>query len=145
MKKPLWKCPKCERTFANPNQSHTCRKLGHLDDHFATRPPELRRLFDALAKAVRAYGPHEVLPEKTRISFHRRMSFISVYLRRDHLILGFVLPTRIENPRFESIQTFSPRNHLHNFRLRAIDDIDDELRGWICAAYDVGEQRHLVK
>src|SRR4051794_28187572 len=106
MQKALWRCPNCDRTFANPNQSHTCPKLGHLDDHFAKRPPELRKLFDVLAKAVRACGPSEILAEKTRIAFHRRMSFISVYPRRDHLILGFVFADRIESPRFESIQTF---------------------------------------
>ena len=143
MKNALWQCPKCERTFANANQSHTCRKLGHLDDHFAKRPPELRALFDALANAVHACGPAEVLSEKTRIAFHRRMSFISVYPRRDHLILGIVLAQRVEHPRFDSVQTFSPRNHLHNLRLRAIDEIDDDVRTWIRAAYDVGEQRHL--
>jgi hypothetical protein len=143
MKKPLWRCAKCGRTFANPNQTHTCGPLGDLDQHFVKRLPELRALFDALAKAVKACGPCEVLAEKTRIAFHRRMSFLSVYPRKDHLILGFVLAARDEHPRFESVQTFSPRNHLHNLRLRAVDEIDDDVRGWIRAAYDVGEQRHL--
>ena len=139
----MWKCDECGRTFANLNQTHTCAPLGTLDTHFAKRSPELRILFDALAKAVRACGPHEVLAEKTRISFHRRMSFISVYLRKDHLILGIVLAQRIEHPRFDSVQTFSPRNHLHNLRLRSVGEIDDDVRAWIRAAYDVGEQRHL--
>ena len=71
------------------------------------------------------------------------MSFISVYLRKDHLILGIVLAQRIEHPRFDSVQTFSPRNHLHNLRLRSAAEIDDDVRAWIRAAYDVGEQRHL--
>jgi len=31
------------------------------------------------------------------------------------------------------VQTFSPRNHLHNLRLRSIDEIDDDFRGWIRA------------
>jgi len=143
MIKPLWTCPECGRTFANLNQTHTCATLGDLDRHFARRSPELRALFDALAKAVKACGPAEVLSEKTRIAFHRRMSFLSVYPRKDHLILGFVLAERIESPRFESVQTFSPRNHLHNIRLRGISEIDDEVREWIRAAYEVGEQRHL--
>jgi len=143
--KPLWQCAECGRTFANPNQSHACRPLGSLDDHFAKRPPELRALFDALAKAVKACGPSEVLPEKTRIAFHRRMSFISVYPRRDHLFLGIVLAARDDDPRFESVQTFSPRNHLHNLRLRSVEEIDEKLRGWIRAAYEVGEQRHLTR
>jgi hypothetical protein len=143
MTKPLWKCPRCGRSFANLNQTHTCALLGDLDRHFANRPPELRALFDALTKAVLAFGPAEVLSEKTRLAFHRRMSFLSVYLRKDHLILAFVLAERIEHPRFESVQTFSPRNHVHNLRLRNISEIDEEVRDWIRAAYHVGEQRHL--
>src|ERR1043166_6698075 len=143
MRKPLWICGECGRSFANLNQTHTYAALGDLERHFAKRPPELRALFDALAQAVSACGPAEVLPEKTHIAFHRRMSFLSVYPRKDHLILGFVLAARVEHPRFESVQTFSPRNHLHSLRLRSIGEIDDELRGWIRAAYDVCEQRHL--
>ena len=143
MSKPLWTCRECGRSFANLNQTHTCAALGDLDRHFANRSPELRALFDALAEAVNACGPAEVLPEKTRIAFHRRMSFLGVYLRKDHLIVGFVLAERIEHPRFESVQTFSPRNHLHNLRLRNISEIDEEVREWIRAAYEVGEQRHL--
>jgi hypothetical protein len=143
MSEPLWKCPECSRSFANLNQTHTCAPLGDLDRHFARRPPELRALFDALAKAVSACGPSEVLSEKTRIAFHRRLSFLSVYPRKDHLILGFLLAERLDHPRFESVQTFSPRNHVHNLRLRGIAEIDDEVREWIRAAYEVGEQRHL--
>jgi hypothetical protein len=41
------------------------------------------------------------------------------------------------------VQTFSPRNHLHNLRLRSISEIDEDVRRWIRAAYEVGEQRHL--
>lgn len=143
MSKPMWTCPECGRSFANLNQTHTCAVLGDLDRHFAKRGPELRALFNALAEAVKSCGPVEVLSEKTRIAFHRRMSFLSVYPRKDHLILGFVLAERLEHPRFESVQTFSRRNHLHNFRLRGIGEMDDEFCGWIRAAYDVGEQRHL--
>ncbi|HXA18659.1 MAG TPA: DUF5655 domain-containing protein [Thermoanaerobaculia bacterium] len=143
MNKPMWRCPDCGRSFANLNQTHTCAALGDLDRHFAKRPPELRALFDALAKAVSECGPAEVLSEKTRIAFHRRMSFLSVYPRKDHLILGFVLAERLKHPRFESVQTFSPRNHVHNLRLRNVHEIDDDVRKWIRDAYEVGEQRHL--
>jgi hypothetical protein len=41
------------------------------------------------------------------------------------------------------VQTFSPRNHLHTFRLSSLADVDDELRAWLAEAYLVGEQRHL--
>jgi hypothetical protein len=41
------------------------------------------------------------------------------------------------------IETFSPRNHLHAFRLRAPAEVDEEVAAWLAEAYDVGMQRHL--
>jgi hypothetical protein len=41
------------------------------------------------------------------------------------------------------VETFSPRNHLHAFRLTRPEEIDAELRGWLAEAYSVGAQEHL--
>jgi hypothetical protein len=54
-----------------------------------------------------------------------------------------VLARRIDNPRFHRIETYSPRNVLHAFRLTAPEDVDDEFREWLVEAYHVGEQPHL--
>ena len=143
MTSPLWRCPECRRTFANRNQSHSCGTLQALDAHFASRPAEIRAIFDAFAAAVRACGPVEILAEKTRIAFHVRMSFAAVMPRRDHLLGHFVFAMRVESPRFTKVESYSPHNHLHAFRLTSVHEIDDEFRRWICDAYRVGEQRHL--
>jgi hypothetical protein len=93
--------------------------------------------------ALRAIGPFRVLPQKTRIAFRVRMSFAQVTPRRAWLDGHVVLARRLENPRFRRIETFSPRNHLHAFRLVTLGDVDAEFRGWLAEAYLVGEQRHL--
>jgi uncharacterized protein DUF5655 len=95
--------------------------------------------------AIRDIGPVEVLPEKTRIAFHVRMSFAQVTPRRAWLDGHLVLARRVESARFRSIQTFSPRNHLHTFRLETLADIDAEFRTWLAEAYAVGQQKHLAK
>jgi hypothetical protein len=138
----LWQCPECERWFANRNQSHACGRHD-LEHHFAGKPPEVRALFDAVVAEVRALGPVAVLPEKTRIAFQVRMSFAQLTPRRRWIDGHVVLSRRLESPRFRSVQTFSPRNHLHTFRLSTLADVDDELRAWLAEAYHVGEQRHL--
>ena len=140
---PLWRCQACGREFANRNQSHACGRYD-LERHFANRPPAIRTLFDAVVAAIRDIGPVEVLPEKTRIAFHVRMSFAQVTPRRSGLDGHVVLARRLESPRFLRIQTFSPRNHLHAFRLSRPEDIDEEFRKWLREAYAVGEQRHLA-
>ncbi|HUQ19798.1 MAG TPA: DUF5655 domain-containing protein [Gemmatimonadaceae bacterium] len=139
---PLWICPRCNRTFANRNQTHTCG-LHDLESHFTGKSADVRALFDAVTNAIAAIGPVEVLPEKTRIAFHVRMSFAQVTPRRNWLDGHLVLARRIEHSRFRSVQTFSPRNHLHVFRLEKLSDVDDQFRAWLAEAYAVGEQRHL--
>jgi hypothetical protein len=54
-----------------------------------------------------------------------------------------VLARRVESPRVRRIDTFSPRNHLHAFRLASVAEVDEEVAGWFAEAYEVGMQRHL--
>jgi hypothetical protein len=139
---PLWRCRKCGRRFANRNQSHTCAPLD-LAHHFADKPPLIRALYDAVLQKVRGCGPVTVLPEKTRIAFQVRMSFAQVTPRLRWLDGHVVLARRLEHPRFRKIQTFSPRNHVHEFRLASLADVDEEVAAWLREAYAVGQQRHL--
>jgi hypothetical protein len=139
---PLWTCPRCGRTFANRNQTHSCGRQA-LDDHFRNKPAEVRALYDAFVEALEALGPVEVLPEKTRIAFHVRMSFAQVTPRRRWLDGHLVMPRRHESSRFRSVQTLGPRSHVHFFRLLSPAEIDDEFRALLSEAYAAGEQRHL--
>ena len=140
---PLWSCPACRRAFANRNQSHACGRHS-LAHHFEGKPAKIRELFDAVAAVIRQIGPVRVLPEKTRIAFQVRMSFAQVTPRQQWLDGHVVLSRRLENARFRKIETFSPRNHVHAFRLSDLGEIDDEFRAWLIEAYQVGEQKHLT-
>jgi Domain of unknown function (DUF5655) len=139
----MWECPRCGRTFANRNQSHACAPLGTLDDHFSGTEPQVRAAFDAVLAVVAGLGPVEVLPERTRIALHRRMSFAAFVPRRRWLDGHVVLAERLESPRFRRVEVYSPRNVLHAFRLTGPADVDAEVAAWLTAAYAVGEQRHL--
>jgi hypothetical protein len=141
----MWSCPRCGRTFAAVNQTHTCAALGDLDRHFAGTQPLVRETFDRILAAVRRLGPVSVLPEKTRIALHVRMSFAAFTPRARWLNGHLVLARRIDSPRFRRIETYSPRNVLHAFRLTSPDEVDDELIGWLTEAYEVGQQRHLSR
>jgi Domain of unknown function (DUF5655) len=140
----MWRCPDCRRQFANRNQSHACGRYT-LASHFDDKPALVRAIFDKLLAAARKNGPVTVLPEKTRIAFQVRMSFAAFVIRRNWVDGHVVLARRLENPRFRRIETFSPRNHLHAFRIESLDEIDDEVAAWFAEAYRVGEQCHLVQ
>jgi hypothetical protein len=141
---PLWRCTECGRGFANRNQSHSCSDVS-LTSHFVGKSEEVRAVFNALAAMIKRCGPVKVLPEKTRIAFQVRMSFIAVQVRRDYLIGHFVFARRVEHPRFTRVETFSPRNHLHAFRVNGLEDLDEEFVAWVREAYAVGEQKHLTR
>lgn len=137
----LWQCQHCGRAFANTNQSHFCSNV-RLEEHFAGKPEATRELFDAFLKAVRAHGPVRVLPEKTRIAFQVRMSFAALMTRRGYLRGHLVLAERHDDRAFHSIQTISPRNHVHAFELRDASQVET-LEPFIAMAYRVGRQDHL--
>jgi endogenous inhibitor of DNA gyrase (YacG/DUF329 family) len=140
---PLWVCPRCGRAFATRNQSHACAPLGELDRHFVGTSPVVREIFERVLAAVSELGPVEVLPEKTRIAFHVRMSFAAFTPRRRWLDGHLILSRRMESQRFRRIETYSPRNVLHAFRLTSPAQVDDDFTGWLAEAYQVGQQRHL--
>ena len=140
---PLWRCPRCRRSFANRNQSHACGRYS-LAPHFAGKPKTVRDIFDKLLTVAKRNGPVTVLPEKTRIAFHVRMSFAAFVIRQNWVDGHVILARRLENPRFRRIETFSPRNHLHAFRFDKVEDVNDDVAAWFAEAYSVGEQRHLL-
>jgi hypothetical protein len=140
--RPLWWCPKCGRRFANGNQSHSCGRYD-LESHFAGKPAKLRAIFDAVLLVVRRCGPVTVLPQKTRIAFQIRMSFAQATFRARWMDGHVVLGRRLEHPRFRRIDTISPQNHVHHFRLTAASEVDVEVEAWLREAYSIGEQKHL--
>jgi hypothetical protein len=140
----LWRCSSCRREFANRNQTHTCSSHT-LSEHFAGKDPAVRQLFDALVTVLKRFGPVRVLPEKTRIAFQVRMSFAAISVRRRYLVGHFVFARRVEDPRFLRVESFSPRNHLHAFRIDTLGDLDRQFERWAREAYAVGEQKHLAR
>jgi len=138
----MWACPGCGRLFANRNQTHTCAPLGDLDRHFARASPAVRATFDCVLAAVSGFGPVTVLPERTRIALQVRMSFAAFMPRRAWLGGHLVLARRIDSPRFLRVDTYSPRNVVHTFRLTSPADVDDEFVAWLAEAYQVGAQQH---
>jgi hypothetical protein len=140
--RPLWQCPGCKRHFANRNQSHSCGRYD-LKTHFDGKPAEIRAIFDAVLDLIQSCGSVIVLPEKTRIAFQVRMSFAQLTPRLRWVDGHVVLARRMEHPRFRRIDTISPRNHVHHFRLSSLSEVDREVEQWLTESYAVGQQRHL--
>ena len=141
--RPLWICPACGRTFANVNQTHTCATLGDVEDHFARSDPVVRATFDQVLAVLADVGPLAVLPEKSRIALHVRMSFAAFMPRRHWLDGHLVLARHATHPAFRKIEMYSPRNVLHTLRLIHPDEVAG-LSALLSEAYRVGAQQHLT-
>src|SRR5919108_6010976 len=140
---PLWRCPACGQTFVTASMPHSCQVVA-LDEHFAGADPALRAVFDTLLAAARASGPVTVNATKTRITFQARMRFAGIDRpRRDHLLANFVLTRPVRSERLRRVEHVPPYYYVHRLPLRRVEDVDDEVRGWLAEAYQVGRQRHV--
>jgi hypothetical protein len=142
---PLWVCSKCGRPFANRNQSHSCVRRTRTD-FLKDKPDSAKALFDGFVRLVEECGPILMAPAKTRVGFQVKMIFASVNRLTDRALDAHViLARRFEHPRFRKIESLSPGNHVHHFRIHGPEDLDDEVRAWLREAYEVGCQKHLSK
>jgi Domain of unknown function (DUF5655) len=139
----MWTCPTCGQSFVSRNLPHSCQVVA-LDSHFAGTDPVLRAAFEAYLAAAREHGPVTVNPTKSRISFQARMRFAGVLAPRKRFLLAtFVLTRPVAGERFVKVEFIAPYYYVHYLRLRTPADVDDELRGWLSEAYEIGTQRHV--
>lgn len=92
---------------------------------------------DALLTVVSGFGNDvEVSPKKTYISLRRNRQFALIQpSTRTRVDVGIHLPDAAPTDRLEASGSFSGMVS-HRVRVTAVDEVDDELRGWLRAAYE---------
>ncbi|MDR3036264.1 MAG: DUF4287 domain-containing protein [Kitasatospora sp.] len=106
------------------------------DALYAGAKAGLRPLHDALLGQIRALGAFDIAPKKGYLSLRRRKQFAMIQPSTSSRIdLGLILPATTPTAgRLESAAKFNPL-FTHRVRITAAADLDDELRGWLAAAY----------
>src|SRR5215813_11605340 len=141
--RPLWTCPKCERQFVNSNMPHSCGKYS-VKQFLAAKSREAIALYEKFNALVHECGPVKIAPAKTRIGFQVRMIFAAVNKLSDRgLEAHVVLTRRLQSPRFKRIEELTPKCYVHHFKLESLNEMDEEVKAWLCEAYNVGTQQHL--
>ena len=105
--------------------------------------PAARRLYRAVNDAVSSAGPCSRHVTKSQIAFRRRRAFAWVWtpdrwLRPDAvapLVLSLSLPRRIRSRRWKEVVEPWPRRFMHHLELYDVDEVDDEVRGWLKEAW----------
>jgi hypothetical protein len=142
--RPLWSCLQCQRKFAKPNQWHSCGKFT-VEQYLAGKPPHIVALFDHLVELAKTCGPVIVAPTKSMVLFKARTTFAEVKAKRDRLDVQVVFQKRVANPRFTRVTVPWPGCVVHSFQVEEIDQLDDEVAGWLKQAYEMNLQKHSAK
>ena len=112
-----------------------------LDEFFAgfalSRP-----LFEVIDAAVVDLGNVERRVTKSQIAFRRRTGFAWVWIpgrylagRGAPLVLSLALSRRDTSPRWKESVEPKPGRFMHHLELCSLDDIDEEVRGWLQEAW----------
>ena len=105
------------------------------DALYAGAKARLRPLHDALLAEIRTLGAFDIAPKKGYLSLRRRKQFAMVQPTTGRIDLGLILPAATPaTGRLEPAAKFNPL-FTHRVRVTSSNDLDDELRGWLAAAY----------
>lgn len=110
-------------------------------EYFEGKEPS-RQLFDCLRDVIESLGTAEVRVTKSQVAFRRRQTFALVwipgkYLRGNSapLVPTISLHHRDSSPRWKEIVVAAPGRFTHHLELWAMGEIDDEVHGWLQAAW----------
>ena len=119
-----------------------------LDEYFCGRDPQSRELFDVVLAAIESIGPADVRATKSQVAFRRRLGFAWAWIpaqylggKRDlpPLVLAVGLHRHDDSPRWKSVVEPRPGRFTHHLEVRATDEIDDEVLGWLREAWEQAE------
>lgn len=112
------------------------------EEFFAGSPLGLAVLA-RVSELLEAVGDVRVRASTSQVAFRRRRGFAYLwrpgqYLARPtaELVLSVVLGRRAPSPRWKEVLQPAPARWMHHLEVHALQDIDDEVAGWLRAAAD---------
>jgi Domain of unknown function (DUF5655) len=136
-----WTCARCDREFGRARQAHTCVPGGTVEETFTGRAARFRPIYDAILAHLLTLGP-----------IHEDAVTVGVFLKSEHKLaevrprvrslgLALFLPRRVEDERVDRIIATVGGRVVHQLTLRAVEDVDEQLRDWLTEAYSVACER----
>ena len=117
-----------------------CVPVVSLDEWFADRPPEQREVCDAVVGHLQTLGEVDAEAAQVGILIKRERTFAELRPFRGDLRLSVILDHDVDSPRIgrRIAPTAQFRLHVLYVVLPTAADVDDEVRGWLTEAYDLG-------
>jgi Domain of unknown function (DUF5655) len=117
-----------------------------VEDHLRDKPPAVVALYRRFVELVEACGPFDYAVSKTAITFKgSRRGFAGAKPRQQTLDGYLDLQRLVEDPRIRSAGPYTKRLFVHQFRISAPEQLDEEFAGWVREAYQVGQGGHLTR
>jgi hypothetical protein len=131
-----WVCPNCDREFASANQAHVCVPGITVDNLLARHPSWVCEIYDAVIKHLSSLGP-----------IHEDAVNVGIFLKSDRkiaefrprvrsVLLSVYLPYELSEVRITRTLPVAVDRIVHMINLTRVDQVDDQLREWLTAAYD---------
>ena len=118
---------------------------------FFDRYPDAIPLYEKFEKCVEDLVPEvRIKVQKTQISFYNRhmfacVSFARVRRKKDcpdcYIVVTFGLEHKAESPRIDIATEPYPNRWIHHVLISELEEIDDELMGWIREAAEFSDRK----
>jgi Domain of unknown function (DUF5655) len=104
--------------------------------------PKALALWEALLDKTQLCGPFDLAPAKTRVAFMVRVRFLAVTALSDRGITFHIwLRKPAESSLFFRVDHLASGAHVHWARVRAPEDLSQEMGKLICLSYQIGAGR----
>jgi hypothetical protein len=122
----------------------TGQRVWTVEDHLAGQPESSVALYERFVELVSRCGPFTKAVSKTAITFKGvRRGFAGA--RPDGRGLRGYLDLQhvVEDARITNVTPYTARLFVHHYRITTLEELDDEVAGWVAEAYAVGAGAHL--
>lgn len=140
----MWTCPKCNRSFRNTNQNHSCILISK-ENLFVKRPAALKSLYDKIVSVVKDLGEYReetVLPDV--IFFKTKATFLAVKVKKDHLEVEFFLDHHEDDPSIAKWLQTSKNRFAHVVKIDSEEEINRQLKEWMGHSYYLVLRQNLT-
>ena len=105
---------------------------------FSRSEEPVRATYARLLEVLRQIGPFAEEPKETSIHMTHTVGFAGVHPRKSYLILNLRTDHPIGSPRISKVEQVSKNRYHCEMKLSALEDVDEEVAGWLRAAYALG-------
>jgi hypothetical protein len=135
----MWTCSKCSRIFEKAKQPHSCH-LVPLEQHFKNKD-KAKELFDYLVRQINSQiGECQIVSIPCCVHLFGKYDFLAALPKKDKLEIRFALNQKLDSPRLKQGAAMSSKLYKNCIDIKTIEEINEELIGWLSQAYHLKDK-----